>query len=148
MPKRLWCSFVLVLLGWRLEAQGSMRPRGPIDSVVLVRKPGWPCPMCPPVHVALRRDVFGATVLAAFKQKADSVGFYALPAGIMGASFCRVVRSDDLMATLSIYHPDGQWSVNGYHHCRDSSPEQRGLFALEKLVDSLAVSHRADTSGL
>jgi hypothetical protein len=80
----------------------------------------------------------GATVLEAFRRKADSLRFYSLPADVMGATFCRVVRSDDLLATLRIYHSDGQWSVRGYHHCRDRSPEQAGLLALEALVDSLA----------
>jgi len=141
MPPRLWYSLVLVLFGCRrLEAQSPMRPLGPIDSIVLVRTqvPGWPCPKCPAERVTLRRDLIDTTVLAAFRRKADSVGFYALPANVMGASFCRVVRSDDLLATLSIHHRDGLWSVRGYHHCRDRSPEQTGLLALEALVDSLA----------
>jgi hypothetical protein len=140
MPNILSYSLVLATLGFRLEAQAPIRLRGPVDSVVLVRTsvPGWPCPKCPPVHVALRREVNGATVLEAFRRKADSLGFYALPADVMGAGFCRVVRSDDLMATLHIYHSDGQWSVRGYHHCRDRSPEQTGLLVLEALVDSLS----------
>jgi len=144
MPRRLWCALVLVVFGCRLEAQQPVRSLAPIDSVVLVRTfvPGWPCPRCPPERVTLRSSETDATVLAAFKLKADSLGFYSLPADIMGASFCRVVRSDDLLATLSIYHPDGRWSVRGYHHCRDSSPERTGLLALEALVDSLAVLPR------
>lgn len=140
MPSRSWYSFVLTLFAWPLAAQSPVRPRAPIDSVVLIRTPvpGWPCPRCPPPHVVLRRDAIASTKLLAFKHMADSIGFYALPPDVMGARFCRVVRSDDLMATLSIFHADGQWSVRGYHHCTDQSREQSGLLALETLVDSLA----------
>lgn len=144
MTSRHLYALVLLLFGYPLNAQPATRPRGPIDSVVLVRTPAWrlPCPTCPPAHIVLRRGASDSTALAAFSRKADSLGFYALPANVMGASFCQVVRSDDLLATLSIYHPDGHWSVRGYHHCRDRSPEQAGLLALESLVDSLAVQPR------
>jgi hypothetical protein len=144
MPRRFLCSLVLALFGSRLEAQSTVRPVGPIDSIVVVRTqvPGWPCPRCPPTRITLRRDLTDGTVLAAFRQKAESLEFYSLPPDVMGASFCRVVRSDALMATLTIYHPDGLWSVRGYHHCRDRSPEQTGLLALEALVDSVAALQR------
>ena len=143
MTSLLGYALVLwLLVGYRLHAQQPARPVGPIDSVVLVRTfvPGWPCPNCPPQHVAIRRgDAGGVAGLAAIGAKADSIGFYALPAEIMGASFCRIVRSDDLLATLSIHHPDGRWSVRGYRHCAARSSEQAGLLALEALVDSLVV---------
>ena len=129
----------LLLFTSPLAAQSAGKPRTPIDSVVLIRTPvpGWACPRCPPSHVVLRRDALPAKTLLRFGRKADRVGFYMLPADVMGAPFCRVVRSDDLMATLSIFHADGQWSVRGYHHCAQRSREQSGLLALEALVDSL-----------
>jgi len=90
----------------------------------------------------LHSSEIGAAALAVFQTKADSIQFYALPANVMGASFCRVVRSDDLMATLTIYHADGHWSVRGYHHCRDVSAQQTALLTLEAMVDSLAALPR------
>ena len=140
MVGRLSYSLVLGLFAARLNAQLPNRTHVRIDSVVLVRTPvpGWPCPTCPPARVVLRRDAIDSTTLAAIKQKADSIGFYDLPPNVMGASFCPVVRSDALMATLSIYHPDGRWSVRGYHHCTDRSPQQVGLLALEAMVDGIA----------
>ena len=95
---------------------------------------------CPP-PVTLRRNTIGTTALAAFKRKADSVGFYALPAEVMGASFCRGFRSDAVIARLSIYHTDGSWSVRGYKHC-PASPQKLGLLAMESMVDSLAALPR------
>jgi hypothetical protein len=138
MLPRLWCSLVLAAIGCRLSAQSPIQRLGPIDSIVLVRTSAWPCSTCAPERVTVRREVTDTTALAAFGRKSDSLGFYRLPANVMGASFCRVVKSDALLATLSIHRPDGSWSVRGYHHCRDRSPEQTGLLALEALVDSLA----------
>jgi len=151
MTKLLGYALVLSLLvGSRLHAQLPARPVGPIDSVVLVRTPvpGWPCPNCPPQRVAIRRgDGLGAASLAQIRAKADSIGFYTLPADVMGASFCRIVRSDGLLATLSIYHPDGRWSVGGYRQYSARSSEQSGLLALEALVDSLVVRRASPSTG-
>ena len=96
MTSRLSYSLGLALCAGRLNAQLPKRVHTSIDSVVLVRTavPGWPCPTCPPTRVVLRRDAIDSTTLAAFKQKADSIGFDDLPANVMGVSFCRVVRSD------------------------------------------------------
>jgi hypothetical protein len=143
MTKLFRYPLVLCLLvGSRLHAQPPARPVGPIDSVVLVRTsvPGWPCLNCPPERVAIRRgDRVSTASLAQIRAKADSIGFYTLPADVMGASFCRIVRSDGLLATLSIYHADGRWSVGGYRHCSAPSSEQAGLLAMEALVDSLVI---------
>jgi len=142
MQSRLCGSFVLALFAGPLSAQSPIQSLGPIDSIALVRKPVWPCPTCAPERVTLRRGSTDTTALAAFERKADSLGFYRLPANVMGASFCRVVSSDAPLATLSMYHRDGRWSVSGYHHCIDRSPEQAGLLTLEALVDSLDAAAR------
>jgi hypothetical protein len=138
MLPRLRLSLLLALFGIQAGAQSPAPRAGPIDSVVLVRIPAWPCSTCAPERVTLGRNVTDTVKLAAFGREADSLGFYRFPTDFAGSSFCRVVRSDALMATLSIYHRDGWWSVRGYHGCRDRSPEQAGLLVLEAMVDSLA----------
>ena len=138
-------TLVLVLLGRGLDAQPPTRPVGPVDSIVLVRTfvPGWPCPECPPQHVAVRRGAAAEGRLAQVALKADSIGFYALPADLLGKSICRTVMSDALMATIAIYHTDGWWSVRGYRHCAERGPVQRALIAIEALVDSIHAAPRA-----
>jgi len=144
MTPRVWCLFVLALFAGRLGAQPAPQSLGPVDSIALVRKPMWWCRKgpCPPERVTLRRGAIDTSVLASFERKAVSLGFYGLPAMVWGASFCRVIMSDAEMTTLSIYHREGQWSVRGYHHCSDRSPELTGLFTLELLVDSLGGTPR------
>lgn len=132
-------------------AQSGGEPAGVVDSVVVTRKSDM-CGqrVCPTLRVSLRRSEFPGGELDTLASKARADGLYRLPPSVLGkTSWCYFAISDNIMASIAIYHREGSWTTRGYRHClgpkgiRTDAPietpvEKRRLVQLEASIDSLA----------
>jgi len=137
-------------LSLSLATMSSAQESAPVDSIVLKRKHDL-CGGCTPfADIILRRRNVPSWMLDTIDARARSAGVYQLPADILGkVTWCRVAVSDNVMASLSIYHANSVASVRGYRHClgADSKAisdravpiEKQRLLEVEALIDSVAI---------
>ena len=130
-----------------LGSVGLAQIRVSLDSVVLERTETLCIGECRPIaDVILRRRDVPAWMLDTIEKRAQIAGFYEMPADLRDVPWCQVNLTDQLMATLTIYRPDGRATIQGYHHCSGrladttnvTPPEKQRLLNLEALIDSVA----------
>ena len=153
---------ILAAMASAAEAQRSAAPAA--DSLVLVRTPCFGT--CPAYRLSLTsageitfaplnlgelrqaRDTVGRATLATLVQRAESIGFFALPERLTGdATLCPIVATDHPTVILTIFRAGRARMVEDYTGCfidtdHGAVDAVMPLRALEAAVDSATYSHR------
>ena len=157
-------ALVAVSVGASTAAEGQRSPASAADSLVLVRTRCYgECPAYRlsltaagevtfashnPGDVTRARDTVESSTLANLVQRAERIGFFALPDRLMGdKTLCPIFDTDHPTATLTVFIVAGTKAVEDYSGCVTGTDHSIAdvvarLRDLERAVDSATGSKR------